>query len=327
MSIVTTQQLARFYEQYRTTEVTFNKQVAAATGLMSRNVYLKIHDRQVSCVVFSSSMSGARVVATISAPVQAALKQVNNRIALRWCFKLPDKVEPITFFVPCHPASYAHYAVQDPDVQIVTLEYTQRPPDDLIQILGTLLEANVNAARRKDERIVLSPEVMKKMGLETREAALVVERATYKCALRDVSFSGTRILVAGSAAAFADRAVALKISRGDPSADIILQGIVRRAEEVGGRKDILTLGIEFRGDVPMTWKLLISSYLGTVRKTATTEKPAAAPPQGADQAGAEGAPAAGAAGTDAAPAAGAEVPDEQAPPADDDAAGNAGGNG
>ncbi|HEY9595979.1 MAG TPA: PilZN3 domain-containing protein, partial [Spirochaetia bacterium] len=65
MSIVTSQQLARYYQEYRTTDVTFNKQVIGATGLVARNVYLKIQDRQIPCTVFSSSMSNARLIATI----------------------------------------------------------------------------------------------------------------------------------------------------------------------------------------------------------------------------------------------------------------------
>lgn len=319
MSIVTTQQLARYYDQYRTTEVTFNKQVAAATGLVGRNVYLKILDRQLSCIVFSSSMAGARVIANISPTIVTALKQVNNRISLRWCFKLPDKVEPITFFVPCHPTSYAHYAVQDPDVQIVTLEFTQRPPDDLIQILGMLLEANSNATRRKDERILLSADVMKKMGLESREAAILIEHASFKCALRDVSFSGAKVLAAGNAAAFSDRKVTLKIDRGDPGLDILIPGVVRRAEEVGGHQNILAIGIEFQGDIPMSYKLLISSYLGSVRKA-----PVDNAREGAQPADAAAAPAAAASHAPAAPAhelTPDDIPDEAAPP---DAGGDGG---
>ena len=266
MSIVTTQQLARYFEQYRTTEVTFNRQVAGATGLIPRNVYLKLQDRQVPCAVLSSSMAGARVIAGVTAPIAAAFKQVNNRVMLRWCFKLPDKVEPITFFVTCHATAFVAYAARDPDVQMITLEYTQRPADDLIQILGTLLEANANAHRRKDERIVVSPESMKRMGLESREATLIVDRAAHRCALRDVSFSGAKLLLAGAAADFTDKHIVLKINRGEPGNDILLAATVRRAEEVGGHKDILALGVEYEGEVPMSYKLLISSYLTAVRK-------------------------------------------------------------
>ena len=114
MSIVTSQQLTQYYEQYKSRDVTFNKQVVSALGLVTKGVYLKIQDRQLSCMVFSSSMSTARVIANVPSAVMTALKQANNRLALRWCFKLPDKAEPITFFVPAGPRGSLITRCRDP---------------------------------------------------------------------------------------------------------------------------------------------------------------------------------------------------------------------
>jgi len=269
MSIVTSQQLSRYYEQYKNTEVTFNKQVAVATGLVNRNVYFKVLDRQVPCIVFSASMTGARAIATVAPAVVAALKQANNHMALRWCFKQPEKVEPITFFVTCRPTGVAHYAAQHPDLQMITVEFTQRSPDDLILILGTLLEANANAQRRRDERIIVSPETLKKLGLESREATLVVDARAHRCVLRDLSFGGAKIAVSGSAEAFTGKQVSLKVMKADRAGEILLPGAVRRVDEVGGRNDILALGIEYAGDPGMGYKLIINSYLSSIRKPTT----------------------------------------------------------
>ena len=279
MSIVTMQQLARYYEEYRTTDVTLNKQVISAIGLVPKGVYLKILDRQIPCMVFSSSLSSARVIASIPASVMAVLRQANNRLALRWCFKLPDKVEPITFFVTCRPTAFTHYALQGPDVHFVALEFTQRPPDDLILILGSLLEAKFNSQKRKDERIIVTPETMKKLGMESREAVLVVDGKERKCVLRDLSFGGARVIVSGKADAYTNRTVSLRLAIGDQTPDITLPGSVRRVDEVGGRNDILTVGIEYSADPPMSYKLLINSYVSTMRKAAQEagKVPATAP--------------------------------------------------
>ncbi len=278
MSIITSQQLTRYYEQYKSTDVTFNKQVISALGLVAKGVYLKIQDRQLPCLIFSSSMSTARVVANMPGPVMLALKQANNRLALRWCFKLPDKVEPITFFVTCRPAGFTHYTVQGPDMHFVGLDYTQRPPDDLIQILGSLLEANANSQRRKDERIVVNPETMKKLGLESREAALIVDSRSFKCVLRDLSFSGAKVAVSGSEDTFKNRSVSLNFSRSDELPEMIIPAAVRRVEEIGGRKDILAVGMEYSADPPMSYKLLINSYISTMRKAVQAAPDAPAPP-------------------------------------------------
>jgi hypothetical protein len=301
MSIVTSQQLTRYYEQYKTTDVTFNKQVIAALGLVTKGVYLKIQDRQLACMVFSSSMASARVIASVPSSVMVALKQANNRLALRWCFKLPEKVEPITFFVTCRPTGFTHYAVQGPDVHFVTLEFTQRPPDDLIQILGSLLEANSNSQRRRDERIIVTPETLKKLGLETREAALLLEGKSHKCVLRDLSFSGAKVVVSGRAEAFANRSASLKFSRSDQLPEMTIPGSVQRVDEVGGRKDILAVSVEYSSDPPMSYKLLINSYVSTMRKAAqeaqavvpapsTATAPSAAPQAPAAESSAPDAP-------------------------------------
>lgn len=301
MSIITSQQIVRYFEQYRETEVTFNKQVVLATGLVSKNVYLKVLDRQWPCVVFSSSMAGARLIINVKETFFAALKQSNSRMTLRWCFKQPDKSEPITFFVPCHPGGFTHYNVQNPDVQMVSVEYTQRPPDDLILILGTLLEAKSNAQQRKDERILISQENIKRLGLDSRDAFVTVDDASQsgaaavagrgggpekKCILRDLSFSGARLLVPGFLQSSMGKQVTLRIPKGDQVAEMSLHGVVRRVDEVGGRKDIIVIGIEYVGDSPMGYKLLINSFLNTTRKvSAAPVSPAGAAPEQAAQGG------------------------------------------
>jgi hypothetical protein len=276
MSIVTSQQLTRYYEQYKSTDVTFNKQVISAVGLLARGVYLKLQDRQLSCMVFSSSMTSARVIANVPSSVMVALKQASNRLALRWCFKLPDKVEPITFFVTCRPTTFTHYAVQGPDVHFITLEFTQRPPDDLILILGSLLEAKFNSQKRKDERIIVNPETMKKLGLDTREAELTVDGRTCKCVLRDLSFSGAQVVVSGKPASFMGKSASLRFAPSDQLPDLAIPARVNRVDEVGGRKDILAVVLEYSSDPPMSYKLLINSYVSTFRKVPAVEEKAAA---------------------------------------------------
>ncbi len=311
MSIVTSQQLTRYYEQYKTTDVTFNKQVITALGLVAKGVYLKVQDRQLPCMVFSSSMASARVIASVPSAVMTALRQANNRLALRWCFKLPEKVEPITFFVTCRPTGFTHYAVQGPDVHFVTLEFTQRPPDDLIQILGSLLEANANSQRRGDERIIVTPETQKKLGLESREAALLVAGTSRKCLLRDLSFSGAKVIVSGGARDFDGGSVSLKFSRSDAMPEMTLPAAVVRVDEVGGRADILAVSLKYSADPPMSYKLLINSYVSTMRKAAQEAQQAPASP-------APPAPAAAPAESPAADSPALDIPSEGDPEADTD---------
>jgi len=282
MSIITGQRLARYLEQYRTSEVTFNKEVIVATGLVTRNVYLKILDHHWPCVVFSSSMAGAKVISDVKAAFFSSLRQTNGKLALRWCFKLPDKVEPITFFVACHATGFTPYNAQEPDVQIITLEYTQQPPDDLIEIIGSLMETHSNAKRRKDERIIVSPDTLKKLGLETREAWLTADGVEHRCILRDISFGGAKVLASSIEQTLTGKAIALRIAREEPAGALALTGLIRRVEELGGRKDILAVCIEYSPDPPMTYKLLINNYLSAMRKPSREAGKEDALPAGAE---------------------------------------------
>ncbi len=266
MSIVTSQQLIQYYERYRATEVTFNKQVITATGLMPRNMYLRVLDRQLPCTLFSSSLASARVIANVKANFFLDLKRPNTRLALHWCFKLADKAEPITFFVPCRATGFTHFNVQKPGVQMLTVEYTQKPPNDLIGILGGLLEANWNSQQRKEERIAITPENIKKLGMESRDAVLFIGESQRPCILRDLSFIGAEVLTSRLTESDAGRPISLRIAKGEQAADMTLQGTITRVEEVGGRKDIKAVAIEYASDTPISYKLLINSFITSARK-------------------------------------------------------------
>ena len=299
MPIITSQQIARYFEQYRNIDVTFNKQVIQATGLLTRHVFLKIVDHQWPCIIYSSSLAAAKLVANVKVTFHDQLRKANNRASLRFCFRTPDSTEPIIFHVGANVGNVTTYTPQNPDVVLISIDYTQRPPDDLIAILGTLLEASANFQRRKDERIALTTESLKKMGLESREATLVADGKPRRCILLDLSFGGAKALVPDASHDLLDKTVSLRMIKDRPRTEIAIEGSIRRVEELGDRKDVVSVGIVYGDQPPMMYKLLISSYLATIRKPGAdkTEKPAAptaagtAAPTAAGAGAAEGAPA------------------------------------
>jgi hypothetical protein len=278
MSIITSQQLTRFFELYGKTEVTFNRQVIDATGLIPNNVHLRIADQQWPCIIYSSSMIGARVIAGVKTAFYESLQQVNNHASLRYCFKLAEKADPIPFFVSGKITGYSQYNPKNPDVQLISMEFTQRPPDDLIQILGVLLEANANAQRRRDERIVLSPENIKKLGLEPKDTFVYVENVPRKCIVRDLSFGGAKILMTGIAKFLDKKKASLKLLRADTSEEMQIPGEILRVENVEGRKDIVVIALKYTEDPPMNYKLMINGYLTAVRKGSEAVMPPRTPP-------------------------------------------------
>jgi hypothetical protein len=161
------------------------------------------------------------------------------------------------------------------------LQYSQQPPDDFIEIIGRVLDANMNAARRKEERVSLTPEVMRKLNIFTKDAVVFVDSVPRRCILRDLSFSGAKIVMIGVFKFLEGRAVGLRVDFDDPRESFNIKGKFVHAEVIEGRKDLVAIGIMFHDPVPMGYKLRLSDYLNTVKVAVTdtaAPKPSAPPP-------------------------------------------------
>jgi hypothetical protein len=278
--MVTSQQLNKYFEQYANAEITFTRRVTEVLRLLPKHVYLKVQADILQCIICSSSMREAKVIASLRASALRAIQQENATVALRFCFARADRANSFSFYIPAKVTSCSAYNVKAPGLYLLSLEYTNRPPDDLIELLGELLEANVNAKRRKEVRIDITPASTKALGLESKEATLLVGAAEHRCLLRDVSFSGAKVLVYGQGAALVDQPVVLCLDLTDESKPVALPGRVLRFEAVANRMDIGAVAILFEEQkVPMPYKLAINNYLRTHRYSLQPEQGAGQAPQ------------------------------------------------
>ena len=267
MSIITSQEITRYYELYKDVEITFNKSVIKATGLDTQNIYLKCMGKQWPCIIYSTSLKGAKIIASLRSEYFEILKKANNLVNLRFSFKTNTKEEPISFFVSSKTVGFNKYNKTNPDVYFVSLLYTQRPPDNLIEIIGKLIEANIDAKKRRDERIILNPESMRKLGISSKETIVYIESVPRKCILRDISYSGAKILIFGLGKFLINKKAVLKILFEDTEKAFELQGTIVRFEEVEGRKDISAIAIHFDEEkVPLAYRIKLSDYLKHRRK-------------------------------------------------------------
>jgi hypothetical protein len=266
--VITNQQLSRYYEEYGDQEVTFTRQVSQILRLLPKYVYLKCQADTLPCILYSSSMRGAKVIANLRIESLRMLQQASGTMALRFCFARESGAIPLAFFVSAKLTAQTAYNRETPELYFLSLEYTHRPPDDLIEILGVLLEASGNAQKRAEERIEVTPASMKQMGLESREAALSVGGMEGRCLLRDLSFSGAKVLVHGQAEAFLQKQVLLRPVFSDPKAQVTLSGRVLRWEGMANREDIGAIAIRFEESVPIQYKLAINSALRSLSRPA-----------------------------------------------------------
>jgi hypothetical protein len=264
MGLLTSQKISEYYERYKSIDVTFSKEIIQVTGLIANQVYLKCIGDFWPCVVFSSSFQGAKVVSNIKSGILQKLERANNMLSLRFCFKNTDKGNPVAFFVNTKTINYAPYGGSD-DVALFNLQFTQRPPDDLIEIMGRILDANVNSAKRREERIAITPDSARKLNV-SKESSILIQGVPRHCILRDVSFSGVKIIMMGVAKFLLNKDAVIKIDFEDPREAFLLKGKFIRAEVVEGRKELVSLAVLFEESiVPMGYKIRINDYVSQVR--------------------------------------------------------------
>ncbi|MDR0718773.1 MAG: pilus assembly protein PilZ [Treponema sp.] len=330
MGVVTSQKISVYYERFKSIDVTFTREIIMVTQLMTNQVYLKCVGDFWPCVIFSTSFEKARIVANICSGLPQKLEKANNMVSLRFCFKDPDTPNPLTFFVTGRVTGSTAYGGSK-DVALFSIQFTQRPPDDLIEIMGRILDANVNSAKRREERIPITADSCRRLNLLAKESAVFIEGVPRRCILRDLSFSGAKLIMMGVAKFLVEKEAALRLDFDDPRESFFLRGKFLRSEMVDGRKDLVALAVLFDESlVPMGYKIRLNDFMSQVRaaersgdsgaaekkaalkaqaaQAAALQASAATAPAAAESASRKDTPSAASAATPAAPG------DAQAPP-------------
>jgi len=265
MGIVTSQRISILFDRFKDIDVTFTKEIIQVTGLLTQQIHLKCGNDFWPCVIYSASFEGAKVVANIKTGLLGKLQTTNNYVNLRFCFKTPGESNPVTFFIPGRVMASAPYGSSQ-DVNMFTIQFSNRPPDDFIEIVGRVLDANVNSSKRKDVRIPLTQDNMRKLSILSTETAVFTQGVPRRCILRDLSFSGSKIIMMGVAKFLLDKDAAIRVDFNDPREAFLIKGKFIRAENVEGKKEMIALGLAFdEATVPMGFKIRLNDMLSTMR--------------------------------------------------------------
>ena len=261
MAIVTGGQIAKFYDSYSEIEVSFNKQVIEYTGLNPYDVFMRVASLPIPCVIYSSSLIGAKVLANLESEHFENIRKSNNKVSLRLSFKRGDDTIPRAFFIASKVTGFRPYNKTNPKTNFVSVSYTQKPPNDLIEILGTLLDTNINSKKRKEHRINIDDSALRMLGLKNRSTILRFRNKIQNAILRDLSFSGAQVLAAGPDSSFANKESVLQLSFSDLDTPLILPGKIIRTEEVGERKDITSVALLYdEPKIPLEYKTRINHF-------------------------------------------------------------------
>ncbi len=273
MSIATSQQLTKYYDTFRTIAVTYTKEVVKSTGLQPQNVFLKCLGEQWPCVVYSSSFESAKILAPTRSTLMERIQKANNLVSVRLSFKLSDAADPMLFFISGKVNGFSPYAQSNGTLQFISIQFTQRPPDDFVEIMGRMLEANVASTRRSDDRILLTPDAIRKIGLARKESTIMIDGVPRRCIMRDLSFTGAKLIIMGLAKFLVGKPCKLHIDLEDPRETIVVPGSVVRYEDVEGRKDLTAIAIKYDdATIPMSYKMHLNDFLSQ-KKNQSDEEP------------------------------------------------------
>jgi hypothetical protein len=230
-------------------------------------VYVKCNGGQWPCIINSTSFQHAKIiVGTKGGAFQALAAKDNPTANIRFCFNEPEGDGIITFLVSSRVGEIRPY-MNSKDLVIVTLQFNARPPDDLIEICGKLLEANANAIRRREERIAINEESKRKLSLAKEECTVVVNSVPRHCVVRDLSFSGARVVLIGLSQFLNGKESVLRLEFNEPSEIVSIKGSVVSADLVPGRKDVCIASLKFdESTLPLSFKMHLNDYLTSVRK-------------------------------------------------------------
>ena len=265
MGIVTSQQISRFYDFYRDTEIIFSKEIIKILNIDPRQIYIKCNSGQWPCIINSSSLMLAKIIIGTKGGAYAAIQKMNTPVSLRFFFSDPNR-QTMSFFVNAHVTAIDPY-MNSKDLAIATLTFNSKPPDDLIEMVGRLLETKANALKRKEERIPLTAESKRRLSLLREETIIKIQNVPRNCIVRDLSFSGAKLIMMGVAPFLQNKETVLQLEFDDPRETISLKGKTVHVEHIEDRKELVTVSLQFNEEeVPISYKVHINNCLTAVRQ-------------------------------------------------------------
>lgn len=266
MSLSQGVQIARYYDFFRDKEIVFTKANLQSLRIDPKQIYLKCQGDQWPCLINSSSLQMAKIIIGTGTGVYNELSTKKNiPVSLRFCF-LDQNNSPIHFFVNCVVDKVDLYTNTD-KLALVTLNFTQKPPDDLILKMGEFIEASENFKNRKEDRILINKESLRKLFMEKEETVIFIDNVPRRCILKNISFGGANVMLVGVPKFLIRKPINLQIEFSDISRPLRIQGIIQHAVFLEGRKDISSVNVMFVPDtIPMEYKVHINNFITSYQK-------------------------------------------------------------
>lgn len=260
MTLLGTSVLQNLYQEYLDTELTYSKEVAAGLGVLPADTSLKWQGELLPCVVHSASFRSAKVLARLDESRWKELQLGSKLVTLTLTFLQAKTGKKELFqFNGTLQILQQHGAGEGERSMLLGVVFSHRPPEGFLQAHGSYLNLKKEANQRREDRIPLNEETRELLGLATLNTTVVVDHIERKCLLRELSYSGARVILTGVAPFLLDKPFTLSVPLASKAA-MDIPGKIVRAEAVEGHKGLAVIALGYHQDrVPV-------EYLRTLQK-------------------------------------------------------------
>lgn len=266
MSIVTQKEIEDYYNTYKKApNITLTKNIVECIGLQMKQCYLKHKSEYYPCIVYACCLHQAKIFMNCPKRLLEDITEHKTQVFLRLYFLSKGTAHPIAFLIPANIVEFKEIQKGNTLFFDLLLQFNNRPPDDLIILLGGLLEAKKCYECRKDERIEIDPLTLKRVGLKSKFTVFKAQTMAIKCILKDLSFSGAQVILPKNAGVKMHDPCSIELDFDQEELPVVNEG------QVVGLNDLSVavlnaVHIKFTEDkIPINFKIYIKDYLNKKR--------------------------------------------------------------
>lgn len=262
MATVTKNEILNYFSMYKDFKsVTFTKEVISALGLDVRQIYLKISNDSFPCIIYKVAFTNAEVLVSLDKDVLEKIKKAKETVYLRFYFVSPKKDAPIAFLVPSVITSWSIYDENKSNLFFVHLSFLRTPPDDLIYLLGSLIDANKKFSVRKNERIDINPISIKRLGIRSKISFIKAKDCTIKSIIKDISLSGSKLIISSLSNLNMGDLCQVACDFEQEKHPFFITGKIVQMDELTPHK-LTSIALQYEDDaIPLNYKIYINEYL------------------------------------------------------------------
>ncbi|MBN2535191.1 MAG: PilZ domain-containing protein [Spirochaetales bacterium] len=264
MSTQTRHKCDEYYKIYLEHDISFTKEIISEIKLIPEKNYLRYGGMNIPCILYSSSMIRARIIAQLQPSICEKISLGNKTTSLCLAFRREKGEDPVTLFINAKIAGLTPYKSDIPGVNFITLKYMNKPPDDFIYKLGEAIFNKTEENKRKEQRINLDDEKTKRLKLQTDKIWIFCDGKQSPCVLKDISFSGAKIITRGKKDSFLKKNIKLILNISNLEGISEMTGTVTHCEEIIVNKNIkfIALGLAFdKASIPDSYKEWVNSFI------------------------------------------------------------------